>query len=356
MLSPRANGSQGNEIIDGINIYRFRYFPLRFERLMTGEGILANLKKNRLLYVQLACLLIAEFINTLAFIKRKKIDIVNSHWLIPSGFIFALVKNFVNCPHIATAHAADIFTLQRYGKLGKLLCGYIVKRCDMLLPVSSYINTCINKVSGRDFKHEIIPMGVNLIKFKPDNKSKNNQFTFLFVGKLIPKKGVNYLLEAVNILKTENMDFQLIIAGGGPEEDKLKQYTRKSGIDKFVSFYGWVKHDNLPELYAKSDILIIPSVFDEKGETEGMPVVILESLACGIPVIASRISGITDIIKDLYNGWLVDPADSTALAKIMKLVYKNDNMVVFNKNCLSVVSAFSIEKTAQRYYQSTFVK
>ena len=106
-------------------------------------------------------------------------------------------------------------------------------------------------------------------------------------------------------LKKTGKDFSVIIAGGGPEEDKIKTLAKELDVLDKVSFIGWTNNNELPAYYTASDIVVVPSIFDSKGETEGMPVVVNEALSSGVPVIGSRISGIPDVVIPGENGWLL---------------------------------------------------
>lgn len=350
VLCPRGRNAKKFEIFEGVQVHRFRYFfPQKYAVLMGGEGILANMKKSPLAFIQLPFLAIAEFFSTLLFIRHKKIDIVNTHWIVPNGFIYGLMRRFFRIPHMMTVHAADIFALKRAGFAGHLVCKYTVKKSDVVLPVSTYIRDCVREVSRVDFRHEIIPMGVDLNKFNPGPAAKRDKFTFLFVGKFVEKKGLKFLLEAAAIIKKGVGNFKVIIAGGGQDEGYYKDYALKLGLDGYVEFAGWVNNDRISSLCNQSDALVVPSVFDRKGETEGMPVVILEAMACGIPVVASSISGITDVVKDNHNGLLFKPGDSKELAQMMLLIYRS-GIEAYRQNCIATARIYSIERLAKNYY------
>ena len=351
VLCPAGRDANTFEAEGKLKIHRFKYFfPHKYGKLASGQGILSDAKKNSLVLLQVPFLFIAEFFNIIWLIKKEKIAAVNTHWIVPNGFIFALLHNFTRLPHMMTVHAADIFMLKKYQWIGRHLCRYTLARTDMLMPVSRYINDCIKDVSGTDnFKHEIMPMGVDLKKFHPLNTdSKAGDFTFLFVGKLTEKKGLKFLLEAASLLKKKSINFKLRIVGGGREIIFYQDLAEKLNLDGSTEFCGWVSNQALPEIYNQSDCLITPSVFDQNGETEGMPVVILEAMACGKPVLASKISGIVDIVKEGYNGLLSEPANSADLAEKMLQIYQS-GAGIYRQNCLDTAERYSIQKVADCY-------
>src|SRR3989344_4666043 len=113
VLAPHYYGAKKFEIIGDLKVYRFPYFyPLRFQKLCYEGGILENLKKSFLAKIQIPSLLICEFFYTIKIIKKEKIDFIHAHWILPQGFIAAIVKNLYKIPFIATAHAGDVFPLK----------------------------------------------------------------------------------------------------------------------------------------------------------------------------------------------------------------------------------------------------
>lgn len=358
VLVPHSTGLLRYEELEGLKIHRFVYFlPSSSQVLGSGEGIISDLNSNLLAYLQIPFFLIAQFLTTIKIVIKDKIDIVNTHWLVPQGFICALVGVLLKFNHVLTVHAADIFMLKRYGVIGRHICRFILNRTDVMLPVSNYIKEQVREVSRRDIRSRIIPMGVDTDRFKYTGEKDdlqtrlklNNTFTFLFVGKFSEKKGIEFLIKASARLQKKGLDFNLILAGGGPLYDCMTEMVEKYGISDNVKFLGWIKNELLPEIYPLSDVIVVPSVFDRKGETEGMPVVIQEAMACGIPVLASEISGIPDIVEDGKNGWLVKPADEFSLANKMEEVMSMGSLEGFRKQAIKTAKNNSYLCIAERY-------
>ncbi|MDP2929457.1 MAG: glycosyltransferase [Candidatus Omnitrophota bacterium] len=359
VLSPSSPGAKKFEDMSGVKVHRFRYFvPGSLQLLTTGDGILASLKKNIFLSLQLPFLLISEFISAISVIKKEKIDVVNSHWIIPQGLIIAVIKRPLGVRHILTVHAADIFLLKRLGKIGSMLARYIVRRSDKVIAVSNYIKSVIDGLVNEDYDFEIMPMGVRVELFD-DRKTHHvgtgkrlpDTLRILFVGKMAEKKGLKFLLEALTIVKKKNRSFTLDVVGGGLLEDTLKDHASNLGLDKEINFRGWIANEKLPELYKDCDIVAIPSVFDKNGETEGMPVVVLEAMAMSRPVLASRISGIPDVVTDGYNGWLTEPGDAAGMSARIEEIYGLD-LDAYRKNAFKTVEKFSCEKVAAKYKEA----
>ncbi|MCD6459228.1 glycosyltransferase family 4 protein, partial [bacterium] len=175
---------------------------------------------------------------------------------------------------------------------------------------------------------------------------------FLFIGKFIEQKGIQHLLEAVNILKNDYHDFTVLLIGRGHLEKFLKKWVYSQKIENYVKFLGWIDNDQLPPYYGMADAVIVPSSKDKQGTTDGLPVVVQESLAAGVPVIASSISGISEIIQDHYNGWLFEPGNHGDLYCAMKMVYKTDKNTIkqIREDAVKSAEIFSYKKVAEKYF------
>lgn len=134
----------------------------------------------------------------------------------------------------------------------------------------------------------------------------------LFVGRLRIRKGVEVLLHAVDELRRRRPDVHLRIVGSGEHQERLEDVARKLGLDSFVEFLGACEPQVIPSLMAGARALVVPSIY------EGMPLVILEAMAAGLPVIASRVSGIPEVVRDGESGWLVPPEDIGALVAALE--------------------------------------
>ena len=361
VLVPHSAGLLRYEELEGLKIHRFVYFlPSRFQILGSGKGMLSDMRDKFLAYLQIPVFLMSQCLATINIVIRNKIDIVNTHWIVPQGFICALIGTILRFNHALTVHAADIFMLKRYGFLGRHICRFILNRTDVMLPVSNFIKEQVEEVSRKDTTSCIIPMGVDTDRFKytgekGDLKTRfklNNAFTFLFVGKFSEKKGIEFLIKASARLQKKGFDFNLILVGGGPLYDCMTALVETCGISDHVRFLGWINNELLPGIYSLSDVIVVPSVFDRRGETEGMPVVIQEAMACGIPVLASEISGIPDIVEDGENGWLVKPADDVLLAEKMEEILSLESLEDFKKQAMMTAKNNSYSCIAERYMKA----
>ena len=140
-------------------------------------------------------------------------------------------------------------------------------------------------------------------------------FHLLALGRLVPKKGFAVLLAACRDLRAQGVEVRLTLAGDGPERGKIREIINREGLADRVSLPGAVPHREVARLMAAADLLVMPSLIAPSGDRDGIPNVILEALLCEVPVVASAVSGIPEVIHDGDTGWLTTPGDPEALAR-----------------------------------------
>ena len=266
-------------------------------------------------------LFLTEWYYLIKLLKTRSIDLINSHWMIPQGFTVALAKHFFpHIPHLLTIHSTDVHTLRRMPG-GHSISRFITKSADGIVSVSHFVHNMLQNITSMDIDAHILPMGVNSKAFVPKvnkhalrrQKGIVSESVVLYVGKLIEVKGVQTLIEAMATVRN-TCNAQLLIAGGGDLKPVLERQAQALGLADDISFLGPVAHEDLIDLYGLCDVVVVPSIVTARQETEGMPVVILEALSAGYPVVASDVGGIRDVVKDGINGYLVPPRDSEILA------------------------------------------
>ena len=349
VLTPHHPDAKLKEIINGMEIYRFPYFyPLNYQKLHRTGGFVYNFKRSYLAKIQVPLFFLSELFYTTKLVKKEKIDVVHSHWLVPQGLVGAICKKIFGIPHISTIHAADVFSLEHL-PFKQTIANFIVKNSDKLIVVSSYIgerSLClISPELKRDIETKmiILPMGVHVQLFQnTTNKTKllseykiNSKFSLLCVGRLSEKKGISYLIKAMPMILYQNKDVNLIVCGDGPAREELEQLTEKMNLEKHVRFVGFVGDKEKIDYLSLADVLIVPSIVLQSGETEGLPVVILEGLAAGKPIVASDVSGVKDVIKNGWNGFLVEQKNPEQIAeKVLEMLGDDELRARFSKNAL----------------------
>lgn len=169
-------------------------------------------------------------------------------------------------------------------------------------------------------------------------KWNDDQFQALYLGVLIPRKGVTDLIKAVKLISntTEIKKFHLIIAGTGDDEVRLKEMVKAANLEEFISFAGWVSGDNKTQLLMSSQILVLPSY------NEGLPISILEAASYGLPIVSTKVGDIASVVKDGKNGFLIHPGDIVRLGESIIMLSDKNRWYEFSKNSKKIaVDKFS---------------
>ncbi len=202
-----------------------------------------------------------------------------------------------------------------------------------------------------------IPMGVDLARFRHPGSDTQVPAVLtdgvpivMTVGRLVEKKGVHILIEAMAVAGRHGVEPRLVIIGDGPERNRLADVVHRTGMEHRVHFAGPVPHDQLPSFMAKADVFVLPSVNATDGDRDGFPVTLLEAAATSLPIIASDIGGIGEFIVDGHNGLLVQPGDVGALAcALEKLLHDKDLCQRFARNAAVAVESYDWDTVAQQY-------
>ena len=331
VLVPHYRGLKFEEKVDNLYIHRFAYFyPYKYQKLAYG-GILPNIKKKPILLLQSPLFFLLELINTAKIIRNNNIKLVHAHGFFPHGFVAAICSKYLKIKSMITIHAGDIVALNSIPLIKRGISDFIVKNITTIISVSSFgKNLLENMVSSylkKRIKNEvkIIPMGIYIKKFRmKENKTLlrkkygiKQKIVLLFLGRLAEKKGLKYLINALPLLK--NLDYMLLVSGHGPLRKDLETTVNKLNLKNKVKFLGYITEKEKIDYLSLSDILVVPSIITKSGDTEGLPATIMEGMASGIPIIATNVGGVKDIVKNNINGILIEEKNSKQIAE--KLIY-----------------------------------
>ena len=259
------------------------------------------------------------------------IDIIHSHYAFPQGFVGALLRNKYNIPHILTLHGSDVLKLSK-NPVGKLFFNYAIKNCDKIICVSEFLKNQLPK-SYRN-KTEVVYNGVDFDLFYDTSEDESYG---LFVGSFVPQKGIDILIDAV-----KDIDFNFKLIGDGVLFDAIKNKIDKENISN-IDLLGKKNQKEVSEYIKKCSFLVLPSI------SEGLGMVLLEAMASGKATIGTNVGGIPELIKDNYNGFLVEPKNPNILReKINILIDDKDLKKKMGENGKRFSKRFSWKETAKR--------
>lgn len=367
ILCPHHLGFKFREDMQGLNVYRFPYFyPLSNQKLCRGGGMVYNWKNSYMAKIQAPFFFFSELFFATKLIKEKKIDVINSHWLIPQGLVGAICKKILGTHHIATIHSSEV-TFAKKIPAGRKIMEFIVNNSDTIVSVSSHRANELQSFifpkirNSHKKKYQIIPMGVDLSEFRDKISKKhklllqygiNSKFIILFLGRLVEVKGCEYLINGFRAVVDNFDDVQLVIVGSGPLESNLKKLVEELNITEHVRFEGFVEHVKVSDYYSFSDIVVFPSIVDSIGYEEGMPIALLEAFAAGKPIVATRTGGFVEAIEDGWNGFLVEPKKPEEIAeKILELLKNQELRTKFSENALETCKKYDWNLIAGKYIE-----
>lgn len=318
VIAPHAPGAELEQHMEGVRVSRFRYFyPARLQRLAYGGGMAANLRTNWLARIQVPFLLTAQTFSLWKAVRRTGARIVNTHWMVPQGLTASLLRRFLPIRQILHVHAADVYLLQRV-PFGHSISRFVMRGADKVFADGSHVKDSLDTLLGQESGAIIRPMGVWTAEFADVPSSVPTPYPngyVLFVGRFVEKKGITFLLRAIHHLREEFMGLGLVLIGGGPLEHELRLEVRDLGLEDSVTFCGPLPHHEIVRYLHGCRAACVPSIIDSKGETEGMPTIVIEAMAAGACVVASDVDGIPDVVRHRENGWLAQPADAEDLAR-----------------------------------------
>lgn len=253
----------------------------------------------------------------LKYHKRTKYDLIYAHSNLP-GIPGKILSSLLNIPIVYHVHGSGIEAIEKmYNKGFKSKCLYIIETfLQRFIKYDLEISVDRRFLKYKNINKPVyIPNGVDFKRFDKVNIKKSDFFKILFVGRLHPQKGLKYLIKAINLIKNDIVkDTKIVIIGDGEDKNKLIQKINYLKLEKFFIFKGKMFGDDLVKEYKSSHLFILPSLY------EGFPLTILEAWASKLPILATSVGELPYIVKENYNGWLVEPGNSYKLAKKLKYI------------------------------------
>lgn len=316
LTSDASDATEKSYIIDGIKVHCYPTLKIGF-RL----GIPYTVPK------------INSYENFLKYIKTSDIVHVHGHPYLSSYLAVKLAKKYSK-PVVLTQHNTFI----RYGgfldfaeKLNDLLIGRrVLQESDKIITVSKATLNYVLSLGADQRKTEVLYNGVDLERFKPSPSKMEirkilgfpkNFFIILTVRRLVYKNGIDLLLESAKTAVKKNPHLLFLVVGSGPDFKKINLKIHEFKLEKNFRLLGFISDNHLPLYYNASDMFVLPS---KSGE--GLPLVILEAMACGLPIIATNVGGAPEVVKEVCG--MVVPADNAlSLAEAVLEFSKSDPSV-----------------------------
>jgi colanic acid/amylovoran biosynthesis glycosyltransferase len=255
--------------------------------------------------------------------EADNINHIHAHFASHPAAAGFIIHRLVGISYSFTAHGSDLHR-DRHMLYEK------VTEAAFIVAISNYnkemiISECQGKYQD---KVKVIHCGVDteVFRFRSGetlHEKGRDPFMILCVGTLHEVKGQAYLIEACRMLHESGIDFVCHFVGDGPDKSTLTELAAQSGLTKKMCFHGLQKRERIAQLLQDADVLVAPSVPTSDGRREGIPVVLIEAMSSGVPIVASNISGIPELVLNEATGLLVPPRDAAALANALERYYRD---------------------------------
>lgn len=338
VLAPAYKGLKSHEI-DGVKVNRFRYAPAKWEFLTHEEGAPSKMANKPWLQLLAIPYIISGFFKCIKICRKFKPDIIHAHWPFPHAYIALGAAKLFKIPLVLNFHGAELLLIRKK-KWVKPLLKFAIGQAQAVFANSSFTAGKIKALRNVDV--EWSPYGTTLETGTGNAEPHpiNSKFKILFVGRHIERKGIRYLIEAAKYLPRDQ--FEIRIVGVGDLTDELKKLAANviarnvsdeaiqggsAALPAEIIFTGKLSPEALANEYKTANVFTLPAIVDSKGDTEGLGVVLIEAMELGLPIVASNVGGIPDVVIDGETGILVPEKDPEALASAYKRLAAEPELV-----------------------------
>jgi glycosyltransferase involved in cell wall biosynthesis len=341
VLAPAYKGLKSHDI-DGTHVNRFRYAPASWEILTHEEGAPSKMASKPWLQLLAIPYIINGFFQCIRICRKWKPDVIHAHWPFPHAYIALGAAKLFRIPLVLNFHGAELLLIRKK-KWVKPLLKFAIGQAQAIFANSSFTAGKIKAL--RNVNVEWSPYGTTLetsrsqVERRADEFSHpqqniveskdpvtvtphavNSKFKILFVGRHIERKGITYLIEAAKYLPRDNFEIRIVGVGDLTEQlhviaNEVKQSNPNSAE---IIFTGKLSPEDLANEYKTANVFVLPAIVDSKGDTEGLGVVLIEAMELDLPIVASNVGGIPDVVIDNESGILVPEKNPVALADAFK--------------------------------------
>jgi len=254
-----------------------------------------------------------------AFARRmQKLGVahVHAHWATHPTLAAYVIRRLTGLPYSFTAHAHDIHVDQT-------MLAEKIKKASFVVTISDYNLRLLTELYGKEASDRtvVIRCGVDSELFRPRSGTRENStFTIVCVAQLEVKKGHRYLLEACALLEARGVEFRCLLIGEGELRPTIEARIAELGLQHRVEVAGARPRSQVLEALAEADVMVLPSIVDPQGQQEGIPVALMEAMAMELPVVATSISGIPELVEHGQSGLLVPQRDAPALFEALHML------------------------------------
>ena len=307
-----------------VNVKRIRYiWPNSWSVLGHARSLAGDVRLKWHAYPLVILFSIVAILRLWRQVARQRADVIYAQWLLPGGFIGAIVSRLTGVPLVVSLHGSDVFVAERLLVFRPGVRFIFRAACHVIACSADLASRAIN-LGLPSNKITVVPYGADVNRYTPDPQTgqalraklsiPQSRNVVMVMGRLVYKKGFSHFLCAIPAMLNHCPDTHFIVAGDGDLSAELQALAERLHIREHVLFTGHIPWDQTPSYLAMADVFVVPSVLDKAGNVDGLPNVLLESMASGCAIVASRVAGIPQVVRDGDNGLLTPPTDEAALA------------------------------------------
>jgi glycosyltransferase involved in cell wall biosynthesis len=303
VVCPAVPGLPSRHVVAGVEVIRVRYAPRRFETLATTGSMYREARSIRGVWA--VSMMVAMTITTIRQLKPRS-AIAYGHWWIPGGIVAAIAARCMRRSSLIHLHGSDATVTQSAAI--RLLGRKILRMADVRMAVSDELANWAQELCNKPV--QVLPMPLVFERFSAPSPPPEDGYV-LAVGRLVPEKGFDVLIDAVSLLEKAQRP-KVTIIGVGPERQRLAEQARRKAVE--IHLPGAVSPNQMSDWYRDARYVVVPS------RREGFGLVAAEAAAMGRAVVGTTVGGISAVVQDGVSGILVEPGDAEDLAQALLAV------------------------------------
>ncbi len=337
VITSSFKGLPSYENINGIHVHRVKIFFRKSRDAATFISMLSYLP--------------AGLIRALSLALKYKFDVINTHFVVPSGPLGYVISKLFGIPNVLSLHGGDIYDPSKKisphrSRFFKSVVRFLLNRADVIVAQSS--NTRNNAIEYYAPKKEIqiIPLAFHPPVIPKTSRKKlglhEKDFICITIGRLIKRKSIDILIRAIALF--DNPAIKLLIMGDGPEREYLESLVKELSLHDRVQFMGFVADEKKFAYLSQSDLFVLTSMH------EGFGIVFMEAMYCGLPIVATNHGGQVDFLIHGENAMLINVGDVEKCAESIMKFYNDKKLYQYcSVNNKKKITTFYAENVAERY-------
>lgn len=313
---------------DGVRFHFYKYAPVAALNVFGyAAAMRADVSLRGAAYLAAPLALAAGWRAARRAARAHRATMMHGHWVIPGGVTAAMAAP--ELPLVISLHGSDVYVAETFAP-ARVAARRAFRRAGFVTACSDNLARRAEALGADPDRIETVPYGVDTTRFQPHPSMRttlrgqlgiaDGVALAVMAGRLVRKKGFEYAIDAVAKLCTAGFDVVLAIAGGGTLDMELRERSRAAGVADCVLFLGDRTQDQVAELFASADVVLVPSVRDDSGNVDGLPNVVLEALASGTALITTTAGGIGAVVEDRRTALVVPERDPAALAAAIERI------------------------------------